>query len=189
VSSDEFATKTFMDEDRTKINRKRYVVLILLFTILGVVFMVDGFFVILQYASNNGDSSLNAATMLSYYITCFSLSLCIFSGMIHAKIHTFESDRLRLAYWIGLTVLWMIISFTSIIPSIVGVSASNIITEFFTNFGLVCILGLSFGVLLHIQGYFHSLKADKVSNYGELFISWGVFTFSIAQAMICSFFL
>lgn len=185
VKSDQTRQTLEAVEDLWKIETKRVWILwclIVLFTIMSV---TDG--LLLIYKPPDSITAI-VISVLSYYMSSAALSSCVYGAMIHARVHSIDSKRKRLLTWVIITMLWCTMLTCCLIPLLIGVNF-EIVAAIVEYPALTAFYGVSLGVMLKIQVYFHSLRTTtRISRENRI---WGeiVFTASAAQAILTGFFL
>lgn len=172
-------------DDLWKIETKRVWILGCLIGLFTIMSVTDG--LLLIYKPPDSLASI-IISVVSYFLSCAALSSCVYGAMIHARIHSIESKRTRLFTWGIISAGWCIMLTCTLIPLLLNVSYETVasIVEYPA---LTAFYGVSLGVMLKIQVYFHSLRTTtRISRDNRI---WGeiVFTLSAAQAILTGFFL
>jgi hypothetical protein len=151
VTSAEFAESQWAMEDWAKDNRKRHWLLAALMTVFGITVTIQGMLVVYRGGWNN------VAVIFCYYVNGIMLSIGVFAAMTHSKIHLDENRRKARFWWCLLTFIWAALAILSSVPTLANISitSASIVLQ---NRVFLCFVGVTSGVMLRLQFYYHSRR-------------------------------
>lgn len=184
VGSAAFAENTWRNLDKAKQMRKRNWMLGVVVCIFTIISVMDG--MLLIYRAPRDDVAV-ALTILSYYINGVSMTISVFGAALHAKWHVLEERRVRLGWWITLTLGWAAVLVGTAIPAVVGISVEEA-QSVIAHRAFLPFYGLASGAVLVLFRYYHNRKMDNTERRDAF---WGevVFWLATAQAALTGFWL
>lgn len=184
VGSPTFAENTWGNLDQAKQMRKRNWMLGVVVVIFTIISVMDG--MLLIYRAPRDELSV-ALTILAFYINGISMTISVFGAALHAKWHVLEERRVRLGWWLALTLGWAAVLTGTAVPAVVGVSVEDA-QAVIAHRAFLPFYGLASGAVLVLFRYYYNRKMD---NTGRREAFWGevVFWLATAQAALTGFWL
>ena len=140
--------------------RRRMYVLMLVFVVYICICIVDGFYLVYR---NPEDEAQQATQIACFFLNKVGQTIIILGALSHARLHTFDQKRKRIAWWFGLSFLWATAVTLSTLPVLVNMDADKA-TDLVSNNVLCAFYSLSAGMLLWLVGYFRSLNPKDIDK-------------------------
>lgn len=174
IGSEDMADVVFGNQDTSKDKKKRVLMLIIMYITFSIILCMDAFLLVYRSESSN-----HAAVVACFTVNSFSLSIAIYSAIIHAKYHTYENfKRSGIWRWSLLTTVWCALLITTTVPVLLDLSMETA-TSIVEHYGMLCTYGLASGVLLKLCFYYFN---RGVARSDRKAIRLGVLVFALATA-------
>lgn len=154
VDSEQLSDTIFGAQDVAKDETKRVWMLVLLYVALAVVLAMDGLLLVYRQVAP-------VAATACWVVNGASLSLAVYSAMLHAKYHTYEDFYPSGVWrWAVLTVVWCAMLTAAALPAVVQLSHDKAAGAV-ENYGMLCVYGLASGALLKLCFYYFNRGVER----------------------------
>lgn len=170
VNTEQMSRVVFGTLDVAKDENKRVVLLALMYVNMAVILCMDGFLLVYRPPS--------IGVTVCFIINTTSLSIAMYSAMIHAKYHVYEEFKQRTMRWVFLTVVWSSLVLLCTLPLMIDMSRESA-AMFVESYATLCFYGLASGFILKLCFYYFNRGVER-SN--RRMIRWGELVFALAAA-------